>query len=183
MDPYFSFTVWICLNLNVFACNLYSLCGSMFFQALHNWDSYPWERGAELRNVQVGHQGNSETVGEHQVGSYCIHYHSVRHGTANECKMMLGTHGREGETHAKTNRQRLYTTADHMNMHKITWYSGSQPTGSTHWLNMRAVVWQIMLANVIWRRNTIKNSWQTVIESIAIGNWCVSNKCAPLTML
>lgn len=29
--------------------------------------SYPWERGAELRNVQVGHQGDSETVGEHQL--------------------------------------------------------------------------------------------------------------------
>lgn len=40
--------------------------------------------------MQVGHQGNSETVGEHQVGGYCIHYHSVRHGTANECKDDVG---------------------------------------------------------------------------------------------
>lgn len=65
--------------------------------------------------MQVGHQGNSETVGEHQVGGYCIHYHSVRHGTANECQdNVVDTQGRD----TQTNRQRLYTTADHMSMHK-----------------------------------------------------------------
>lgn len=40
--------------------------------------------------MQVGHQGDSETIGEHQVGGNCIHYHSVRHGTANECKDDVG---------------------------------------------------------------------------------------------
>lgn len=48
--------------------------------------------------MQVGHQGNSETVGKHQVGGYCIHYHSVRHGTANECKDDVG------DTHGSTDR-------------------------------------------------------------------------------
>lgn len=60
--------------------------GSCHAEAARYRDSYPWERGAELLNVQVGHQGNSEAVGENQVRGYCIHYHSVRHGTANECK-------------------------------------------------------------------------------------------------
>lgn len=64
--------------------------------------------------MQVGHQGNSETVGEHQVGGYCIHYHSVRHGTANECQDDVG----DTQWEELTDRQRLYTTAGHMNMHK-----------------------------------------------------------------
>lgn len=80
----------VCLQLK----QIQSVWVHVFLQAIHYWDSYPWERGAELRNVQVGHQGNSETVGEHQVGGYCIHYHSVRHGTANECEDDVGgTHG------------------------------------------------------------------------------------------
>lgn len=74
----------------------------MFHQAIDYWDSYPWERGAELRNVQVSHQGNSETIWEHQVGGYCIHYHSVRHGTANECKDDVGGTHRDGDTEIKT---------------------------------------------------------------------------------
>lgn len=67
------------------------MCGSVFLQeAIYYWDSYPWERGAELCHVQIGHQGDSETIGKHQVGGYCIHYHSIRHGTANECKGDVG---------------------------------------------------------------------------------------------
>lgn len=52
--------------------------------------------------MQVGHQGNSETIGEHQVGGNCIHYHSVRHGTANECKDDVG-HA-QGGTYRHTHR-------------------------------------------------------------------------------
>ena len=57
----------ICLSLYV----------PVFHQAFQNCDSYPWQRGAELRNVQVGHQWDSETVGEYQVGGYHIHYQIV----------------------------------------------------------------------------------------------------------
>lgn len=57
------------------------------------WVGYPWERGAELRYVQVGHQGDSEAVGEDQEGGDNIHYHSIRHSTENECKgCILWTH-------------------------------------------------------------------------------------------
>ena len=85
-----------------------------FPRAIRYGDSYPWERGAELCNVQVSHQGHSETVGEHQVRGNCIHYRSVRHGTASECKGDIGyTKGRD----TRTNTQWLYNTADHMNVH------------------------------------------------------------------
>lgn len=82
--------------------NCFSLWRPICLQAIYYWDSYPWERGAELRNVQVGHQGNSETIGEHQEGGYCIHYHSVRHGTANECKDDVWGHTGEGHTDRQT---------------------------------------------------------------------------------
>lgn len=61
--------------------------------------------------MQVGHQGNSETIGEHQVGGNCIHYHSVRHGTANECKDDVG-HA-QGGTYRHT-----HTGYVHLSMHK-----------------------------------------------------------------
>lgn len=78
-----------------------SVCGPCFYRKR---DYYPWERGAELRNVQVSHQRNSETVREHQVGGYGIHYHSVRHGTVNECQHDdVNAQGRD----TQTNRQRL----------------------------------------------------------------------------
>lgn len=103
------------------SCNFYAktdcltLYVSVFRQAIQNLDSYPWERGAELRNVQVGHQRDSETVGEHQVGGYCIHYNIVRNGTANECQDdVVDTQGRD----TRTNRQMLNTTANHTSMQK-----------------------------------------------------------------
>lgn len=54
--------------------------------------------------MQVGHQGDSETVGEHQLGGYGIHYHSVRHGTGNECRDD-GVNTRGGVRHRQTDRQ------------------------------------------------------------------------------
>ena len=81
-------------------------------EALRNHgDGYPWEGRAELCDVQVGHQGDSEAIGEHQVGSYYIHYHSVRHGTANECKV--------GVTRTRT-RTRAHThTHTHTQTHRM----------------------------------------------------------------
>ena len=66
---------------------------------------YPRERRAQLSNVQVGHQGDSESVGEHQEGGYCIHYHSVRHGTASECKGGCWGHTEMGDTDRETEGQ------------------------------------------------------------------------------
>ena len=51
--------------------------------------------------MQVGHQGDSEAVGEHQLGSYGIHYHSVRHGTVNECRDN-GVSTRRWDAHTNT---------------------------------------------------------------------------------
>lgn len=157
----------------------FSLCGSMFLRAIQNWDSYPWERGAKLRNVQVGHQGNSETVGEHQVGGYCIHYHSVRHGTANECQGdVVDTQGRV----TQTNRgymlpQTIRTCINNM----IFSFSATKPTGSTYWA-MRTVFCEIMWRNVIQRSNTISEMTSCHLKHCQM-NWFVCNKGTPLTML
>ena len=64
--------------------------------------THPRQRRAKLGNVQVCYQGNSQTVGQNQVGSYGIHYHGVRHNA---------------EKHRRGSTQ-LYKYSRHMEVHK-----------------------------------------------------------------
>lgn len=148
MDQCFSLAMWICLNLNVSARNLYaetdSGCVGQCFSSPFIIETVTLGRGerscATCRSATRGTVRRLGSTRWEAIASIIIVSDMALQMNA---RTMVGTH--RGGTHRQTDRgytrpPTIWTCINNM----IFRFSATEPTGRTHWLKMRTVFCEIM---------------------------------------